>query len=184
VGGTGVKVHLGCGNVRIPGFIHIDQMPTDATDYVAAVDNLYMLADGCASLIYASHVLEYFDRNEAVRILREWRRALEWGGTLRLAVPNLPDLMWWYQQGHPIESILGPLYGRLRTDRGYIYHRTCYDLDSLEALLRKCGFDRVRNWNWRTTEHADIDDCSQAYMPHMDKAEGMLISLNLEADKV
>ena len=47
---------------------------------------------------------------------------------------------------------------------------------SLEA-----GFARVRRWDWRATEHAGIDDYSQAYLPHMDKENGTLVSLNLEA---
>ena len=45
-------------------------------------------ADGAAALVYASHVFEYFDRQEAPLVLREWRRVLRPGGVLRLAVPD------------------------------------------------------------------------------------------------
>lgn len=37
--------------------------------------------------------------------------------------------------------------------------------------------------NWRETEHSDVDDFSQAYLPHMDKENGILMSLNIEAIK-
>ena len=39
-------------------------------------------------------------------------------------------------------------------------------------------------YDWRQTLHKDHDDFSQAYVPHMDKEKGLLISLNVEADKV
>ena len=38
----------------------------------------------------------------------------------------------------------------------------------------------VRRYDWRETEHANVDDFSQAYIPHMDKERGVLISLNVE----
>ena len=46
------------------------------------------------------------------------------------------------------------------------------------------GFSEVRPWDWRTTEHGALDDYSQAYLPHLDKENGMLVSLNLEAVKL
>ena len=41
----------------------------------------------------------------------------------------------------------------------------------------------VKRYDWRDTEHAEFDDHSQAYLPHMDKENGTLISLNIEAVK-
>ena len=64
-----------------------------------------------------------------------------------------------------------------------LYHRTVYDFESLRAVLEAVGFRNVRRWDWRRTEHRDYDDFSQAYVPHMDKEHGLLISLNVEADK-
>ncbi len=37
-------------------------------------------ADGSASIIYASHLLNYFDRGEAETVLAEWFRVLQPGG--------------------------------------------------------------------------------------------------------
>jgi hypothetical protein len=45
------------------------------------------------------------------------------------------------------------------------------------------GFKEVYLWDWRETEHSHIDDFSQAYLPHMDKENGVLMSLNIEAKK-
>ena len=64
-----------------------------------------------------------------------------------------------------------------------IYHRTTYDFDSLEKLLLELGMKDVEKWDWKETEHSEFDDHSQAYIPHMDKENGVLISLNVECTK-
>ena len=57
------------------------------------------------------------------------------------------------------------------------------DFDALRAMLETAGFRDVHGNDWRPTVHHDYDDYSQAYFPHMDKENGLLISLNVEAAK-
>ena len=64
-----------------------------------------------------------------------------------------------------------------------IYHKTTYDFEGLKRLLEEIGFHNIRRYDWRKTEHSQFDDHSQAYIPHMDKEKGILISLNIEAEK-
>jgi hypothetical protein len=65
-----------------------------------------------------------------------------------------------------------------------IYHKTVYDFKSLKSLLQKCGFKKIKKYRWQETPpHDQIDDHSQAYFPHMDKENGILVSLNVEAIK-
>lgn len=45
-----------------------------------------MFDDDSVELIYACHVIEYFDRIEVLDVLHEWRQVLKSGGFLRLAV--------------------------------------------------------------------------------------------------
>ena len=54
---------------------------------------------------------------------------------------------------------------------------------AVQLFLRRVGFAEMRRWDWRRTEHAAIDDYSQAYLPHLDRENGLLMSLNLEAVK-
>jgi hypothetical protein len=49
-----------------------------------------------------------------------------------------------------------------------------------KSLLETNGFINTKLYDWRLTDHANIDDHSQAYIPHMDKNNGTLISLNVE----
>ncbi|MBI5912308.1 MAG: methyltransferase domain-containing protein [Betaproteobacteria bacterium] len=182
-----VQLHLGCGKRYIPGFIHIDLDDFPHIDHRSRIDRLPMFPDETADLIYCCHGLEYFDRIEAPEVLREWHRVLRKGGILRVSVPDFSALISVYENTGNLNAILGPLYGRMaiNTEKGdaVIYHRTAYDYRSLEELCLTVGFRSVCRYDWRKTIHKDYDDYSQAYLPHMDKDGGLLISLNIEAQK-
>ena len=184
-----MKIHLGCGKRFIPGFIHIDLDDFPHIDYRSTISDLSFLKDSSVDLIYCCHAFEYLDREEAALTLKEWHRVLRNGGTIRLAVPNFESIIKVYTKYKDIEhqGILGPLYGRMpiKSSEGDIvlFHKTVYDYDSLSNKLEEASFVNVREWDWRDTEHRDFDDFSQAYIPHMDKEDGILISLNIEADK-
>ena len=64
-----------------------------------------------------------------------------------------------------------------------IYHKTVYDFESIKDILLNIGMRNITIYDWRDTEHAKFDDHSQAYLPHMDKTNGTLISLNVESVK-
>ena len=65
-----------------------------------------------------------------------------------------------------------------------IYHKTVWNFTLLSEFLESNGFGDVRRYDWRETIHKDYDDHSQAYYPHLDKENGILISLNVEATKI
>ncbi|MBP8981079.1 MAG: methyltransferase domain-containing protein [Syntrophobacterales bacterium] len=178
-----IQLHLGCGKRHIPGFIHIDQAAFSHIDYRGPVESLPMFADNTVDLIYASHVLEYFDRIEVREVLAEWRRVLKMGGILRVAVPDFAALVEAYRR-FGLDRILGPLYGRMESGGRIIYHKTVYDFDALATVLTANGFAQVQRYDWRETIHRDHDDYSQSYLPHLDKDKGLLISLNVEGTKI
>ena len=179
-----MKLHLGCGERYLEGFIHVDLAQYDHIDYEMPVDNLEIFSDNSAEEIYASHVIEYFDREEIKSVLKEWNRVLKKNGVLRLAVPNSPELIKVYETSNDFSKILGPLYGKWKIYKESIYHKTVYDDKSLTIVLEQAGFRNIRNWDWKTVfKNQDYDDHSQAYFPHMDKENGIHISLNLECTK-
>lgn len=179
-----MKLHLGCGPRHIPGYFHIDSVNYDHVDLVGDIRDLSQFESGSVSLIYACQVLEYFDREEVPKVLKEWLRALAVGGVLRLSVPNFEVICNLYKSGFQLSWFLGTLYGKIKNDEhGFIYHKTTYDEKSLSDLLIDNGFIEPRLWDWRETEHSHIDDFSQAYFPHMEKERGILFNLNMEVLK-
>jgi len=182
-----VKIHLGCWHRHIPGFIHIDEVDMPHIDFNSNISNLSFINDSSVDLIYCSHAFEYFDSNEALKALSEWNRVLKQGATLRLSVPDFKSLIKVYQKTGDISKVLGPIYGRMkiktRSNEKEIFHKTIYDEASLSYLLKNNGFYDIRKWDWRKTEHSMIDDHSQAFYPHMQKDNGIQISLNIECKK-
>jgi len=178
------KLHLGCGKRYIPGFVHIDDVEFPHVDFVQDIRSLHNMEDGSASLAYACQVIEYFDREELPRVLTEWRRVLCPGGILRLSVPDFASITRLYAAGLKLEWFLGTLYGKIPDGKGgYRYHRTTFDEASLREILLSAGFVRPEKWDWRETEHAAIDDFSQAYFPHMEKQRGIQWNLNMQATR-
>lgn len=182
-----MKLHLGCWHRYIPGFVHVDLCDLPHIDYKSSIERLDFIKSNTADLIYCSHAFEYLDRDQAVVALTEWHRVLKPGGILRLSVPNFESLINIYQKTGDLNKILGPLFGRMVIENSdpkvVIYHKTVYDPTSLINLLSKSGFIDSAEWDWRVTEHSHIDDHSQAYFPHMDKANGLKVSLNIQATK-
>lgn len=179
-----IKLHLGCGPKQLPGFINIDIQTGPAVDQQHDISQLTAFESAQVDMIYASHVLEHFGRHRFVSVLTEWHRVLKPGGLLRLSVPDFESCAELYiESGRTnISSITGLVVGGQRD--GYDYHNMIFDKRSLTQQLNTIGFDQVRRWDWRTTEHSHIDDYSQAYLPHMDKEAGRLMSLNLECRRV
>lgn len=179
-----IKLHLGCGNKDFGSdWIHID-----GGDYPHLhshdIVNLPFEKE-TVDLIYACHVFEYFDRDEAIDVLKEWRRVLKRGATLRLAVPDFEMIAsMYFEYGYDLSKFVGPLYGKIKMGDQTIYHKTVYDFKSLKEMLENNGFVYIEWYNRWKTEHSEFDDFSAAYIPHMDFENGTCISLNVEAKKL
>ena len=174
------KINLGCGWRNFgEDWIHIDGGDYPHLNSKDIINLPYN--DNSIDLIYASHVLEYFDRVEVVDVLNKWYSKLKKGGILRLAVPDFEAMAKLYvEKNIPLKNFIGPLYGRMKMGDQWIYHKTTYDFKELSQILNECGFIKISSYNWKDTEHSKFDDHSQAYIPHMDKENGTLISLNIE----
>jgi ubiquinone/menaquinone biosynthesis C-methylase UbiE len=195
-----MKLNLGSGNKnRLPDFTNIDIVRGKNIDIRCDVRRLPMIANDSVEMIYASHVLEYFDPIEVKIVLAEWKRILQPKGILRIAVPDFENICVAYYEKvsfthssmYSMKSLLGPLYGKMSIGHGkYIYHKTAYDVDSLSELLTECGFGNIRQWDCKTAFPEKYDDWSLSFLPKFKRSpfekgyrDGLLISLNLEAEK-
>jgi predicted SAM-dependent methyltransferase len=178
-----MKLHLGCGKCYIPGWTNLDiDIFDDApVDIIDNAKTLKTIRDLSCDLIYASHILEHFGRAEYMDVLRVWFRKLRKGGTLRLSVPDFDSVVKVYNEIADMGTVLGFLTGGQKTVHDY--HHMVFNKESLSTALLSVGFSEIKEWNWRETSHAEMDDYSQAHLPHMDKENGILMSLNLEAIK-
>jgi predicted SAM-dependent methyltransferase len=170
------KLHLGCGKRNLgEDWIHID-----GGDFPHLVSNdITMLAyeNNSVDVIYASHVLEYFDYQEVQEVLAEWYRVLKPEGELFLSVPDFEVMSELYLgERVPLCKLEGPIFGKMEMGDEIIYHKQVYDFSRLGDLLNTIGFKRLERYEPQELI-GDTDDHSKAMI------NNKLISLNIKCKK-
>jgi len=181
-----VRLHLACGDRRLPGYWNIDideSMHLQGfSDEVGDITCLWQFADNSIEAIYSCHCLDHLSRNgEMDKALSEWYRVLKPGGVLRVAVSDFEKVVKMYNEGLDLERLWGHIVGGHKSK--YDKHGCVFDFDTLRRYLEKHGFKNVKRYRWQDFLPKDFDDFSQAYIPHMDKKEGILMSLNVQCKK-
>jgi predicted SAM-dependent methyltransferase len=177
-----VKLHLGSGAKTLKGFMSVDIEDHPNVEHVQDIRDLTDFSSGSVEEIYTSHSFEYFDRQDAELVLREWKRVLKKTGKIYITVPDFKSLLLVYESsGEDLDKILGPLFGRWKNvgTNATIYHKTVWDYNSLSRAMIKAGFIDVASFNpvkYLESIDPNYDDYSLAFNPHMDR-NGIQISL-------
>jgi SAM-dependent methyltransferase len=112
--------------------------------------------DDTFEAVYASHLLEHLDPGVAERCLKEIRRVLRSGGVLRLAVPDLDEVVAQYDPSDP-DGFLAGLYEAHSGRRSHSsLHRWMYNARSLEALLQRVGFREIERCQYHQGRCPDV----------------------------
>ena len=146
---TGLRLHLGCGDVNILGWVNIDARSFDHVHLVDLDLNLNSFVDHSVQAIYLCHVLEHFPIREIVPLLKLFKRKLCIDGYLYLSVPDFAKICDKYHASDDISAIHHPLMGG--QDYQFNYHKSIYDFTSLSSLLISVGFNNVHAWDPHTT---------------------------------
>lgn len=153
-----LKLDLGAGRARIPGYLPID-------DSLGHDVRSLPFRDGSVDEIRASHVLEHIHYRDAQPTLEHWFNVLKPGGIIRIAVPDFDKIVGLYVEGKGSEA---PIEGYLMGGQvdSLDEHRAIYQAQKLKGLLELVGFEDVKPWA------GDPSDCS-----------GLPVSLNLQGRK-
>ena len=183
------KLHLGCFNRKIHGYINIDIREDVEPDVVDDVFVLSNFEKESVDEIYVCHVLEHASRENSKKALTRWYEILKPNGIIRISVPDLEAMFEYYLNTKDLKSISHLLYGSQR--HAYDFHYTGWDEQTLKKDLLEIGFSQAERYNWQETEHFYIDDYSQCYLPKISYSsrrigsaiDGKLVSLNIKAIK-
>jgi predicted SAM-dependent methyltransferase len=165
-GGGPLRLHLGCGEVRLDGYWNVDQPPEAhtvqtrrAADQFAELTTLRYPA-ASVDEVRLHHVFEHFPRPTAIALAASWRSWLRPGGILHVEVPDFE---------RTARSVLRPLSSRRRRLVGirhlfgsheapWAAHWEGWMKDSLTAVFRLSGVevDRVERTRWKDTHNLTV----------------------------
>jgi predicted SAM-dependent methyltransferase len=130
-----VKLNLGSGSSRWPGWTNVDFDKDLEPDVVADVEHLPMENESVDE-IYASHVLEHVPCDSPA--LGEWKRVLKPGGHIVVVVPDILQMYYLYHHGgFNLMSFNATVYGgRLvgYPEEGHT-HKQVFMLDMLQERM-------------------------------------------------
>jgi carbamoyltransferase len=147
---TPLRLHLGCGEQYLEGYVNIDYPPADhnvmdvKADYFADVTRLDFPPNSVDE-IRLHHVFEHFPRVTALALLIRWHRWLKIGGLLYIETPDfvgsaktlLADVPWKVKMG-----IIRHLTGDQTAFWGY--HIEQWFPERFEKTLARLGFTNIQ----------------------------------------
>ena len=157
-----LKLNVGCGKVKLPGWTNIDIEP-DA-DLVMDVRKGLPFEDCSVDFIYSEHVLEHLTFAEGGKALGEFYRCLKDRGCVRIAMPDLDYIIQKYVSDWKNQDWLSwPEYEFIKT-RGQMInisfrewgHELLYNEEDSRNQLTKAGFRNISRCDRDKSNHAEL----------------------------
>jgi predicted SAM-dependent methyltransferase len=137
------RLHVGCGSLVLAGWINVDLERHPGVDHVLDVRRGLPFND--LRYVFAEHFLEHLTEEEGWAFLRECRRILQPGGTLRLSTPNLDWVMVTHYnwQERDFATRIEQCRNLNRAFHGW-GHQFLYNDTILERALQDAGFGTIQ----------------------------------------
>jgi hypothetical protein len=161
-----MRLHLGCGQRHLDGYVNVDYPVTEHTVQLESVADEH--ADllgltyplGEIDEIRLHHVFEHFPRHTACALVASWQSWLKDDGKLRIEVPDL--VLTALASINPLASnrrrgvAERHLFGS--HEAHWASHKEAYSSAQLSRLVRAFGFsvDRVERNSWRGTYNIEL----------------------------
>jgi len=178
------RLHLGCGPIRLEGFINIDAVFTPAVDFRCKLSKLYdFFPENSVSEIYICHTMEHLPARFLPLYLKQFHHILKRGGILRISVPDIEKCLVASKKQRWSDAELDLLQGVMGggQDHKYNYHKLFFWPEYLRRKLEAAGFIKIEEYPLRPHfAGKDIMDSSNCagFEPY-----GMGLSLNMKAEK-
>jgi len=157
------KLHVGCGNVKLPGWLNIDVEP--GADLVIDVREGLPFEENSIDFIYNEHFVEHFTYEEGEKVLREFWRCLKKEGVLRIATPDLDFLVQiynkdfknqdWFPAGFEFVKTKGMAMNMAFRWWG---HQYVYNEEELTGQLVKVGFQNIKRCELNKSNYPELSN--------------------------
>ena len=171
-----MKLHLGCGQVRLTEYLNIDIRYLKTADLVCDAEYLDCIKNESVIEIYACHILEHFPKRNYKRVLKSWHRCLKPNGIIKLCVPDFDSIVTHYLSNKDLKILLGAIYGGQQYKENS--HYMCWNFETLKKDLIEVGFNNVKKY----TPHCSVNDYSKSCFLLKNKKR-LLMSINVQATK-
>jgi len=150
------RLHVGCGQEAIAGWINVDIRELPGVDRVVDVTEGLPYSDLAA--IYAEHFLEHLSLEQGLAFLRECRRALTPDGVLRLSTPNLDWVYATHYRPERWSSDRESLVDCMQLNRAFRGwgHRFLYNRPTLAAAFSSAGFSGITFHRYGESDRPDL----------------------------
>lgn len=150
------KLHVGCGDKHLNGFLNVDKRATRATDICADCTRLEGLPSNHFSIIYANAFLEHLYKNDRVNFIKEIKRILKKNGVFMvLSIPDFMTVATFYLKGKPgvltnnfdLKEVYRHTHGdpeQFPTWWQEQLHKSLFDVNEVAMLLSESGFQNYQ----------------------------------------
>ena len=157
------KLHVGCGNVKLPGWLNIDIAPE--ADLTIDVRQGLLFQDNSVDFIYNEHFIEHLTYEEGEVVLKDFWRCLKIGGVLRIATPDLDFLIKMYDAGFRNEDWFPPGFEYVKT-KGMAMnmafkswgHQYVYNEEELTIQLTGAGFRSTKRCEFGKSDYTELSN--------------------------
>ncbi len=166
--GVPYKLHLGCGKVRLEGWINVDgDTKATAADVRWDLTTPLPFPKNTCALIYHEHLLEHLPVKEGVSLLKECYHLLQPDGVLRVAMPSLDELIERAYKGtwREMDWISWPEHRFIKTRAEMVNiafrwwgHQWLYDREELHRRLEEAGFSKIKDVAWGQSDVPELRD--------------------------
>jgi predicted SAM-dependent methyltransferase len=154
------RVHYGCGNNILPGWLNVDGMTSSYPGGIGAASRTFRVdlrgehpfPDQAFRFAYAEDFLEHLTQADSILFLAEALRTLEDGGVLRLSFPGLEGVL---AKHYPDPS--RATVQRAKVEAYEMWgHEHFYSLDSLALVAKHLGFRSLVSEAYGRSEHPEL----------------------------
>jgi predicted SAM-dependent methyltransferase len=156
------RLQVGCGQNYFDNWINADIHPK--ADLIVFLHKRLPFRDSFLNRIYSEHVLEHVPYATGISFLKEAFRTLAPGAVLRIAMPDLDDLIDGYQKDwRRFDWVNWPEFEFIQTKAEMINiafrwwgHRHLYNKEELSRALSEAGFSHFYFVDHGQSEYADL----------------------------
>jgi predicted SAM-dependent methyltransferase len=165
-----LKLHIGCGTVYKDGWINIDNNSDDnikKLDFSWDLRNKLPFPNNSVDFIYNEHFLEHLTVEEGLAALKNFRDILKPGGVMRIAMPDLADVIsnylnvnWKIDQKYFLKKynleFIQTRAERINISFRWWGHKWLYDWEELHRRLLEAGFSRITKCNLYESKFSEL----------------------------